>query len=300
VSTRISRRRLSDPVLRRLELTVLRRLDGLLQGDYAGLVPGPGNDAGDARVYEPGDDVRRIDWSLTARTNETHVRDSIAERELEMLIVVDMSESLAFGTAKADKRDVARDLAGAFAVLGSTSGNRVGALLAVDRPVYVPARSGQAHAATILATIQRTQSGPGDLTAALRQARRLARRRGMVVVVSDFLVPDGWQRELQGLAARHDVVAVEVVDEREMTMPDVGFVMLEDAESGRRRAVDTRDPLLRARFAASARARRMHLARAVTTAGADHLPVRTDEDWAVALAQFAVRRRRRRMASGVR
>lgn len=289
-----------NAALRRLELTVLRRLDGLLQGDYAGLVPGAGSDAGDARLYEPGDDVRRIDWSLTARTGDPHVRDTIAERELETTIVVDLSASLAFGTTRTDKRSVACDLAGAFAVLGSAAGNRVGALLVTERPVWLPPRSGTAHAAALVLAVRHAQASTGDLTAALRTARRLARRRGLVVVVSDFLVPDGWQRELRGLAARHDVIAVEVLDRRETELDDAGYLLLADAETGRRRAVDTGDARVRRRFAAAAHARRARLRVDIAGAGADHLAVRTDDDWVVALAELAHRRRRRRMVAAAR
>jgi uncharacterized protein (DUF58 family) len=294
------RTRHSDPAIRRLELTVLRRLDGLLQGDHAGLLPGPGTELGDARVYVPGDDVRRMDWAVTARTTEPHVRDAIADRELELVLVVDTSASLAFGTSGVDKRELARDLAGAFALLAARGGNRIGALLTTEPTTWLPPRGGSIQAAALLAALGRAEAEGGDLTQALRTARRLARRRGMVVVVSDFLVPDGWQRELRALAARHDVVAVEVLDRRELVLPDVGYLTLVDAESGARRVVDTRDERVRDRFSKRAAERRADIARDIGRAGADHLRVQTDEDWVVALARFSARRRLRRTAAEAR
>lgn len=290
----------ADPALRRLELTVLRRLDGLLQGDHAGIVPGPGTDLGDARTYAPGDDVRRIDWALTARTNDPHVRNAIADRELELVVVLDTSGSLAFGTGTVDKRTLARDVAGAFVLLAARGGNRVGALLSGEPPRWLRPAGGTAHAAALLSAMARAPVAGGDFAAALRRVRRLVRRRGMVLAVSDFLGAPGWQRELRALATRHDVIAVEVVDRRELTLPDVGYLTLVDAESGVRRVVDTRDGVVRARFAERQRRFRAGVARDVTRAGADHLRVHTDDDWVVAVARFAARRRLRRTAAEAR
>ena len=295
-----SARRHKDPALARLELTVLRRLDGLLQGDYSGLLPGPGSEFGDARVYQAGDDVRRMDWSVTARTSEPHVRDAIADRELELIAVVDSSASLAFGTTGRGKRELARDLAGAFVVMGMRHGNRVGAVLAGDGPRWIPPRGGAAHTLALLTEIGRAESKACNLADALKRTRRLARRRGMVVVVSDFLVDAGWQRELQALATRHDVVAVEVLDRRELALPDVGYVTLVDAETGKRRVVDTTDAAVRLRFAQRARARRDSIARDIAGTGSDHLRVQTGVDWVAAVARFAQRRRMRRTAAARR
>ena len=201
-----------------LELTVLRRLDGLLQGDHGGLLPGHGSETGEARLYAAGDDTRRIDWSLTARTTQPYVRDTIADHELELWLLVDDSASLAFGTARCEK----------------------------------PARSGRKHVGAILAALRRPpeDGASADLAKALTTLRRHARRRGLVVVVSDFLVPDGWDHPLRALASRHDVVAVEVLDPRELTLPDVGSLTVADPETGRRRIVDTGDATLRVRYAA--------------------------------------------------
>ena len=175
-----------------LELTVLRRLDGLLQGDHAGLLPAHGSETGEARLYEPGDDTRRLDWALTARTTTPHVRDTIADHELELWLLVDDSASLAFGTARYEKHDVAWAAAGAFALLASRGGNRVGAMTTTGRQGAFPARSGRHHVGAVLASLRRSPEDgeAGDLAAALTTLRRHARRRGLVVVVSDFLVPE--------------------------------------------------------------------------------------------------------------
>jgi uncharacterized protein (DUF58 family) len=282
-----------------LELTVLRRLDGLLQGDHLGLLPGHGSETGEARLYEPGDDTRRIDWSLTARTTTPHVRDTIADHELELWLVVDDSASLAFGTAECEKHDVAWAAAGAFALLASRGGNRVGALTTSGARAGFPARGGRQHVGAILASLRRPpeEGVQADLGATLTTLRRHARRRGLVVVVSDFLVPDGWEPPLRALATRQDVVAVEVIDPRELDLPDVGPLALADPETGVRAIVDTGDARLRARFAEAAAEQRADVARRITSAGAHHLVLRTDRDWVIDLVRFVGRRRRQRLGS---
>jgi uncharacterized protein (DUF58 family) len=284
-----------------LELAVLRRLDGLLQGDYAGLLPGPGSDTGEARPYVAGDDTRHIDWAVTARTTEPHVRDTIADRELELWLVVDASQSLAFGTSRSEKRDVVWAAAGAFGLLAARGGNRVGALTTASTRSVFAARSTHAHVASILTSLrQPSETAPEDdtgLREALRRGRRVATRRGLVVVLSDFLAPTGWERELQALGQRHDVIAVEVVDPRELSLPDVGLIQVADAETGRRRYVDTHDRKMRERYAAAAAAQRSAISRSVAAAGADHLVLRTDRDWVVDLVRFVAGRRKRRLAA---
>jgi len=284
-----------------LELAVLRRLDGLLQGDYAGLLPGPGSDTGEARPYVAGDDTRHIDWAVTARTTEPHVRDTISDRELELWLVVDASKSLDFGTARSEKREVVWAAAGAFALLASRGGNRVGALTTASTRAVFPARSTRAHVASVLTALRQPhEHDPADdtgLREVLRRGRRVASRRGLVVVLSDFLTPTGWEREMQALAHRHDVIAVEVVDPRELALPDVGLLQVADTETGRRRYVDTHDRKLRERYASAAAAQRATIARAITSAGADHLVLRTDRDWVVDLVRFVAGRRKRRLAA---
>jgi uncharacterized protein (DUF58 family) len=282
-----------------LELTVFRRLDGLLQGDHLGLLPGHGSETGEARLYEPGDDTRRIDWSLTARTTTPHVRDTTSDHELELWLVVDDSASLAFGTADSEKHDVAWAAAGAFALLASRGGNRVGALTTSGGRAGFPARGGRQHVGAILASLRRPpeDGAQADLGETLAVLRRHARRHGLIVIVSDFLVPDGWERPLRALATRHDVVAVEVVDPRELELPDVGPLTVADPETGARTIVDTGDARLRDRFAEAAAEQRADIARRISSSGAHHLVLRTDRDWVVDLVRFVGRRRRQRLGS---
>ena len=280
---------------------MLRRLDGLLAGDHAGLLPGHGTERGEARPYVAGDDPRHIDWAVTARTHDTHVRDTIADHELELWLVVDRSSSLAFGTARATKHEIGWAASGAFALLASRGGNRVGAVSTGDgeRPTLVPARSGRAHVGAVLAGLrERPADGQrGNLAAALEQARRAARHRGLVVVVSDFQDDGPWDRPLAALAQRHDVVAVQVADPREARLTDVGLVAVVDPESGRRRLVDTASSDARERYAALATTRQAQLARRLAATGADHLVLRTDRDWVLDLVRFVASRRQRRLAA---
>ena len=279
-----------------LELVALRRLDGLLQGDYRGLFPGLGSEWSDARSYVPGDDPRRIDWPVTARTGETMVRDTIVDHELELWLVVDTSASLAFGTGRAEKAAVARDLAGTLGLVAARGGTRVGCMTA-GSGVVVPARSGRAHMAAVLGALDRPADGTRDaLAATLMSLGRLATRPAMVVVISDFLADDGWAPALRAVAARHDVIAVEVVDGRELALPDIGLVQLVDPESGRRRLVDTRDQKIRTDYTLAAARQRARIAESITGAGAHHLRVRTDGDWIADLVRFVVTRRQQRLA----
>ncbi|NMO92760.1 DUF58 domain-containing protein [Actinomycetospora sp. TBRC 11914] len=285
-----------DAALRTLELTVRRRLDGLLQGNHLGLVPGPGSEAGDARVYQPGDDVRRMDWSVTARTSEPHIRETIADRELETWLVVDLSPSLDFGTGGCEKRDLAVAACAAVVHLTRGGGNRVGAIVATGQDlVRLPARGGTVHAHALMRRIAGTPRAPegtrGDLLGALEALRNPPRRRGLAVVVSDFLGDVDWDRALRGLAMRHDVLAIEVGDRRDEELPDVGTVVLADPESGHSREVTT-TPTLRRRFAAEAAAHQEQVATALRAAGAGHLRLRTDRDWIADVVRFVVARKR--------
>ena len=287
----------TDVLLRRLELTVRRRLDGLLQGDHLGLVPGSGSEAGDSRTYHPGDDVRRMDWPVTARTQVPHVRETIADRELETWAVVDLSASLDFGTAACEKRDLA--IAGLAAVghLTVHGGNRLGAVVTtgerVDRYPAAPGRlAAERLLRNVVATPRASGGRRGDLAAALETLRRPNRRRGLVVVLSDFLGDDDWERPLRGLAARHELLAIEVVDPRELELPDVGDLTVVDPESGQTLEVPTGNAEFRARFAAGASAQREQVAAALRRAGAGHLRLRTDRDWLMDVVRFVANRRR--------
>jgi uncharacterized protein (DUF58 family) len=285
-----------EAALRTLELTVRGRLDGLLQGNHLGLLPGPGSEPAEARPYRAGDDVRRMDWAVTARTTEPHVRETIADRELETWVVVDLSPSLDFGTAHCEKRDLAVAALAAVAHLTRGGGNRIGAIVSTGaRTVRIPARGGLAHTRSVVrrvAEVPRAEDGTrGDLTAALEQLRRPPRRRGLAVVISDFLGEPEWERSLRGLGARHDLLAVEVLDPRELDLPDVGTVVLADPETGRQREVET-TPLLRREYAAAASAHRDRVADALRRCGAGHLRLRTDSDWISDIVRFALARKR--------
>ena len=286
-------------VLRRLELSVTRRLDGLLQGDHRGLTPGHGSEPGDIRAYQPGDDVRRIDWNVTARLRDTHVRDTIADRELETWMLVDASASLAFGTAVCEKRDLALAAVAATGFLTARTGNRVGAMtIGPDgASTPIPARSGRVHLQALLRRVLDALQDPGEgctaLTAGLRRLAGAARRRGLVVVVSDFLDPGPWGPALRTLALRHDVLCVEVVDPVELALPDVGMLVLHDTSSNAEIEVATGDRRFRERYAAAAAEQRAGIAGRIRGAGADHLQLRTDRDWLFDLARFVSRRRDR-------
>lgn len=285
-----------EATIRRLELTVTRKLDGLLQGDHQGLVPGGGSEPGDGRPYAPGDDVRRMDWNLTARAAAPHVRDTIADRELETWLVVDGSASLDFGTAQCEKRDLALAAVAAFGFLTAQSGNRVGAMVFGPEGATVrPPRSGRNAVLALLHSLDvrdRFPEGEVRLADGLRRARTTARRRGLVVVVSDFIDSGDWQRELRALATRHQVVACELRDPREDSLPAVGLLTLVDPETGRLLEVPT-GRRVRERFEAAAAARRDETRRAIRGAGAAHLVLSTDRDWLLDVVRFVAARRKR-------
>ena len=295
-------------MLRQLELVVTRRLDGLLQGDYLGLVPGHGTEPGETRAYVEGDDVRRIDWNVTARTTIPHVRDAVADRELETWALVDCSASLDFGTALCEKRDLALAAVGAIGFLTARTGNRMGAVIVrPDGVSRVPARPGRQALLALLHTLatrpREEGGGSTDLAAALQSLLRPPRRRGLTVVVSDFLAPPGWEKPLRALSVRHQVLCVEVVDPRELELPNVGYLTLVDPETGALREVQTANESLRRRYAEAAAAQRAEIARTIRTAGAGHLVLRTDRDWLRDIVGFVLMSRQRRDAmsrAGVR
>lgn len=287
----------AERVARTLELAVTRRLDGLLRGQYLGVLPGPGWDVGEARSYVPGDDVRRIDWSLTARSDEVQVRDTIAEWELEATLAVDLSPSIAFGTGFYEKRDLALAAAAAVGFLATKTGGRLGAvLLESGGQVIVPQRGGRRHVVGLLRQLAHKRpadgSGRSDLAAGLRSTGRVARRRGLVCVISDFLGDGDWARELRALSQRHEVLAIEVLDLRELELPDIGDVALVDPASGERLTVATADRGLRRRYADAAARQRQAIASAIAASGASHLTLRTDRDWIRDIVEFVALRRR--------
>lgn len=287
--------------LRRLELIITRRLDGLLHGQHAGLLPGPGSEPAGSREYRPGEDeVRRMDWAVTARTTVPHVRQHDADRELTTWVLVDGSASMDFGTADHEKREVALAAVAAVGFLTAGHGNRLGAYVAgADGLRRHPARTGRIHLLAILRTLldrpRQPAGNPPDLAAAIRSMAGLAVRRGLVVVVSDFLDGESgapaWEQPLRRLAARHQVLAVEVLDPRELELPDVGLLTLVDPETGRRREVAT-TRRLRERYAAAAAQQRLATAAAIRRTGAAHLRLRTDRDWVLDLVQHVHAQRR--------
>ncbi|GAA2610392.1 DUF58 domain-containing protein [Actinomadura fulvescens] len=287
--------------LRRLELIIMRRLDGLLQGEHLGLLPGPGTETAEGREYRPGDDVRTMDWSLTARTTVPHVRDRVADRELETWVLVDATASMDFGTGRVEKRDLAVYAVAAVAYLTERSGNRVGAQIMHGGGLrHVPARTGRPHLLGLLRSLLEVpRSRPGGHGAPSLGAgadlllRTTARRRGLAVVVSDFLeTVESWERPLRLLARHHQVLAVEVVDPRELSLPDVGLLTVVDPETGRRREIPTASRRLRERYAVAAAGQRAAISAALRRSGAAHLRLHTDGDWLRDIVRHVLTQRR--------
>jgi uncharacterized protein (DUF58 family) len=295
----------AEEIIRRLTLDVNRRLDGMLHGDFMGIVPGRGTEPGETRPYEAGDDVRHIDWNVTARTQVPHIRETIADRELETWMLVDRSPGLDFGTALCEKRDLVLASAAAVGLLTARGGNRVGAvLLRAADAVTVPPRQGRRNLLGILHRVLESPrvdgAGRSDLGAGLRRIGAMAPRRGLVVVISDFLSdPEEWRTALGTVGLRHSVLCLQVVDPRDLELPPVGMLHLVDPATGATREVNTDDRALRARYAEAAARQQGAIAAAVRGAGADHLVLRTDSDWLLELARHVTRRRRRsEMAAG--
>ena len=294
----------ADALLKRLEWTVVRRLDGLLQGDYRTLWRGAGLDLADLREYQHHDDVRHIDWNVTARLQTPYVRQFTEDRELTAWFLVDLSASVDFGSDAVTKRSLAREFVGVLARLLTRHGNRVGALLygtAVD--TVVPARGGRAH---VLDLLQRMATRPAvsaqgstKLIDLLQAGQRIVKRRSSIFVVSDFISEPGWELALARLAQRHEVTAVRLYDPLEMELPDLGMVTMRDAESGEQIFVDTHDAGFRKRFAAAAERRETTLRGGLAKAGVDTLELATDDALFDAILRFAdLRKQRSRLATG--
>jgi uncharacterized protein (DUF58 family) len=286
-------------VLRRLELDVSRRLDGMLSGDYLAFATGPGSEPAGARPYTAGDDARRIDWNLSARALAPHVRTTEADRELETSLVVDRSPSLDFGTAHREKREVALAAVAAFGFLSARAGNRLNVLIAgSDRLVWLPNKQGRAGLLAALSAIYdspRRQAPPtpdADLAAALVRTERTQRRRGQIIVVSDFLDASDWATPLRRLALRHQIIAAHVTDPRELQLPAVGMLSVVDVETGRHLHVQTNSAALRKRYETAAAARYQRIRQSVLDAGAEHIHLSTDRDWLLDVVRFIGGRRR--------
>ena len=295
-----SEREAPERVLNRLDWQILRRLDGILQGDYRSLFMGGGLDFAELREYQPPDDVRHIDWNVTARMDATYVRRYLEDREVTAWFLVDLSPSMAFGALERRKESVLVDLVGVLARLLTRNGNRVGAILYDNEiELAIPPRGGRAQVLRLINDIQRQQSSPGgamtDLAKLLESAHNAIKRRSLIFLVSDFICVPGWDRAMDGLNRKHEVLAVRLWDPREMDLPDVGVVLVEDLETGDQLSVDTSDRGFRRRFHEAARLREAELAQAFRRAGVDELRLSTQEDLVLAILRFASLRSRARL-----
>jgi uncharacterized protein (DUF58 family) len=290
--------------LRRLEWTVIRRLDGLLQGDYRTLLRGSGIDLADLREYQHHDDVRHIDWNVTARLQVPHVRVFTEDRDMTAWFLLDLSPSVDFGSGEKLKQSVSSGFVAVLARLLTRHGNRVGAILygsGVDR--VIPAGSGRRHVLQLMhAMAQRAKAkeqGATRLADLLNQAASMVRRRSTVFVVSDFISEPGWEKPLAMLTQKHEVVAVRLFDPLESNLPDLGLITMRDAESGEQLLVDTSSVKFRQRFAQIAAQREAELLQSLSRIGVDTLELSTDDDLVQSILRFTdMRKRRSRVAAG--
>jgi uncharacterized protein (DUF58 family) len=290
-----------ERVLQRLEWQVIRRLDGLFQGDYRTLFYGNGVDFADVREYQPGDDVRYIDWNVTARMDAPYIRQYVEDREITAWFLLDLSPSVDFGTVQTEraKRTVLIDFVTTLARLLTRHGNRVGAMFyggRVDRTI--PARGGRNHVLRLIDDLMkhpRLSAAPfTDLSPLLETGRQAIKRRSLIFIISDFISAPGWERPLHALNRRHEVVAVRLFDPREVELPDVGPMLMDDAETGEQIYVDTHDRTFRRRFEEAARLRSETLGEAFARSGVEAVSLSTDDDLVRAIVRMAALRRRRR------
>jgi uncharacterized protein (DUF58 family) len=299
-----SKRTDPDALLRRLEWTVMRRLDGLLQGDYRSLFRGFGLDLADLREYQSHDDVRYIDWNVTARMQTPYVREFQEDREVTAWFLLDLSGSVDFGSGGVSKRALSSQFVAILARLLTRYGNRVGAIFFSDSVDFaVPARGGRRQVLHILSRMLRPSGErtmpQTDLSKLLERAQRTLQRRSVVFVVSDFISTPGWHRGLSLLARRHETVAVRLSDPLEHALPDLGLVVMQDAETGEQMFVDTRDRRFRERYTQASAERETTIRAAFTESGVDCLELSTDDDLVEALIRFSdLRKRRSRLAGG--
>jgi uncharacterized protein (DUF58 family) len=282
-------------LVRTLEVTITRRLDGALHGNHQGITPGHGSEPGEARVYQPGDDVRRIDWNVTARTRETHVREQIADRDLEAWLVVDTSAAMRFGTQRTDKAQLALGAAAAVGFLTARNQNRLGAVLVAGPELrVVPPRAGGLQVRAILSAVASPPPSEGRgraaLGAAIERVGKVSRRRGFVAVIADF-GGDDWADPLARLGMRHDLLAVTIADPRERDVPPVGLVEFVDPSTGVAREVRV-TPGVQRRFIELAERTRTERVDRLRRAGAEVVELTTDADW---LGEIVRHVRRRRM-----
>lgn len=288
-----------EQILHSLEWQVIRRLDGLLQGNYQTLFYGPGLDFADLREYQPEDDPRHIDWNVTARLNRPYVRQFYEEREITAWFLLDLSPSMSFGAPIRSKRRVLIELVATLARLLTRSGNRVAAMLydsQVDRTI--PPLGGQKQVLRLIRELARVGGSSNvqetNLTELLQAGHNVLKRRSLVFLVSDFFSQPGWEKPLALLNRRHDLVAIRVWDGQEDRLPQAGMVYVEDSETGEQLFVDTGDPVFRRELARAVQRREQELQNALRRAGVDLYAVGTDEDLVHALVRIAGLRKRRR------
>jgi uncharacterized protein (DUF58 family) len=289
-----------ERILHRLDWKVIRRLDGQLQGDYRSLFYGYGVDFADLREYQPEDDIRYIDWNVSARMDSLYVRQYVEEREVTAWFLLDFSPSVDFGTAKGQKRTVLIDFVATLARLLTRHGNRVGAMFYANNRIEhtIPARGGRMHVLRMINDLLKQpqlQHTPfTDLTPLLQAGLNAIKRRSLVFIISDFISAPGWEKPLTLLNQRHEVIAIRLWDPRELELPDIGPIIMEDAETGEQIYVDTHDRGFRQRFKQAAQQRETMLQGAFRHAGVDVLSLSTEDDLVRALIQFAAFRSKRR------
>ena len=289
-----------EKILLRLDWNIIRRLDGLLQGDYRSLFYGFGVDFADLREYQPGDDIRYIDWNVTARMDTPYVRQYLEDREITAWILLDMSPSVDFGTVQSQKRTMLVDFVTVLARLMTRHGNRVGAMMFGSRIQHtVPARSGKVQVLRLindmlkqprLAHVPRT-----DLKSFFTGALHTIKRRSLIFVISDFVSEPGWEHPLSMMAQKHEVIAIRLVDPRELDLPDVGMIVMEDAETGEQLFVDTHDAKFRKRFRDAAQKREEELKKTFLRAGVDLMSLSTEDDLIRSILRFAKRRQQKKV-----
>jgi uncharacterized protein (DUF58 family) len=288
-----------ERILQRLDWQVIRRLDGLLQGDYRSLFYGYGVDFADLREYQPEDDIRYIDWNVTARMNTPYVRQYVEDREITAWFLLDLSPSMDFGMPQSLKRTVLIDFVTTLARLLTCHGNRVGAVFyggRVERTI--PARSGRIQVLRLVNDLLKQPRLPKapftNLAPLLEAGLHAIKQRSLIFIISDFISAPGWERALSLLNRRHEVLAIRLWDPREVELPDIGPIIMEDAETGEQLYVDTHDKKFRQRFQAAAREREAALNEAFKRSGVDALALSTEEDLVRAIVRFATLRQQRR------
>ena len=288
-----------ERLLRQLEWRVIRRLDGLLQGDYRTLFYGTGTDFADLREYEPRDDIRHIDWNVTARMNQPYVRQYVEDRDITAWFLLDLSPSMAFGPVERPKQLILTEFVATLARLLTRSGNRIGAMLYTNElEPTIPPRSGRNQVLRLMRDLLKERDtaigASTDLNTLLYAGLTTLKRRSLVFVISDFMSEPGWERPLSLLNRRHELIAIRLFDPRETELPDAGLIVVEDAETGEQLTVNTSDPTFRRRFYEVAQQREAIFKESVRRAGVDLFAISTEEDLVQAIVRMATLRKRRR------